>query len=133
MILVDTSVLIDFFRGYATPAVEKLAELDRSDAPFAIPAFCCQELLQGAKDENEWTLLTEYLGTQRIHHTDDPWRTHVGAARIFFDLRRRGITLRSTVDCWVAQLALEAEATLLHDDEDYDHVGSVRPLQAVRG
>lgn len=133
MILVDTSVLVDFFRGRDTPAVERLARLDAGDGSFSIPGVCCQELLQGAKDEAEWKLLARYLGTQRILHSEDPWRTHVEAARIYFDLRRRGLTVRSTVDCWIAQLALEVDGTLLHDDDDFDAIGRVRELHAIRG
>lgn len=133
MIVVDTSVLIDFFRGLDTPAVRRLARLDEGAAPFAIPGICCQELLQGAKDEEEWALLADYLGTQRILHAEEPWRTHVEAARIYFDLRHRGITVRSTIDCWIAQLALELGATLLHDDDDFEAIARVRELDATRG
>lgn len=133
MIVVDTSVLIDFFRGLETPATARLAELNTENRPFAIPGACCQELLQGAKDEREWSLLAEYLGTQRILHPVDPWKTHVRAARIYFDLRRRGVTVRSTVDCWIAQSVLEIEGTLLHDDEDFDRIAEIRELRATRG
>ncbi len=133
MIVVDTSVLIDFFRQHDTPATRRLASLDAGNTPFAIPGPCCQELLQGAKDEAEWELLADYLGTQRILLSEDPWLTHLGAARIYFDLRRRGITVRSTVDCWIAQLVLEADATLLHDDADFDEIARVRALSATKG
>lgn len=133
MIVVDTSVLIDYFRQRDTPATQMLASLDEGRAPFAIPAACCQELLQGAKDETEWELLADYLGTQRILLSENPWLTHLGAARIYFDLRRQGITVRSTVDCWIAQLVLETEGTLLHDDGDFDEIARVRPLATTRG
>lgn len=133
MIVVDTSVLIDFFRGLETPATIQLTELNGDNRPFAIPGVCCQELLQGAKDETEWSLLADYLGTQRILHPVDLWKTHIQAARIYFDLRRRGITVRSTVDCWIAQLVVEIDGTLLHDDEDFDRIAEVRELQATRG
>ena len=68
MIVVDTSVLVNFFRGAETPGAQWLAELDQQDIPFAVPGVCCQELLQGAKDVREWGLLSEYLGSQRILH-----------------------------------------------------------------
>lgn len=132
MIVVDTSVLVGFFRGLDTPAVRRLARLDAGHSPFAIPGICCQEILQGAKDEGEWGLLAEYLGTQRILHAAEPWRTHVEAARIYFDLRRRGVTVRSTVDCWIARLVLEVGGTLLHDDDDFDEIARVRELDATR-
>lgn len=131
MILLDTSVLVDYFRGLDTTATARLERLEVEGTPFAIPGICCQELLQGAKDEAEWTELSEYLESQRIAHPRDPWDTHRQAARIYFDLRRQGITVRSTIDCWIAQLALEADAPLLHDDEDYERIQRVRPLKTL--
>ncbi len=46
--------------------------------------------------------------------------------------RRRGLTVRSTVDCFVAQLVLEVEGTLLHNDGDFELIAKVRPLQLLR-
>ena len=132
MIVVDTSVLVDLFRGRATAATERLQELERTGTPFAVPAICCQELLQGAKDEREWKLLHSYLETQDLLLPSDPWSSHVEAARIFFDCRQRGVTIRSSVDCLIAQLVLEVDGTLLHDDEDSERMKSVRPLRTLR-
>jgi len=131
VILLDTSVLVDYFRGLDTPATARLERLEAEGTPFGIPGVCCQELLQGAKDEAEWTELSEYLESQRLAHPRSPWETHVEAARIYFDLRRQGITVRSTIDCWIAQLALEADAPLLHDDEDFGRIQQVRPLKTL--
>ncbi len=132
MIAVDTSVLVDLFRGRATAATERLQELERTGTPFAIPVICCQELLQGAKDRREWKLLHSYLETQEVLLPSDPWSSHVEAARIFFDCRRRGVTIRSSVDCLIAQLVLEVDGALLHDDEDFERMKSVRALRTLR-
>jgi predicted nucleic acid-binding protein len=94
---------------------------------------CSQELLQGARDEREWRLLRDYLGTQRMLTANDPWAVHTSAARIYFDCRRRGITIRSTIDCWIAQLVLDADGALLHDDEDFERIAMVRPLRILTG
>ncbi len=133
MIVVDTSVLIDFFRGSRTPGAERLRRIEVEERPFAIPSICCQELLQGARDEREWQLLHDYLHTQRLLSASDPWATHSRAARIFFDCRRHGITIRSTVDCWIAQLVLDAEGVLLHNDEDFERIAGIRQLTTLRG
>jgi len=133
MIVVDTSVLVDLFKGVSNPASDRLRRVEEDGAPFAIPAVCCQELLQGARDEREWTLLASYLETQTLLSPSDPWAIHAAAARIFFDCRRQGITVRSTVDCLIAQLVLEADGELLHNDEDFDRIASVRPLRTLRG
>jgi predicted nucleic acid-binding protein len=132
VIVVDTSVLIDFFRGTPTSGAERLAQLEADEVPFSIPLICYQELLQGAKDAREWTLLDEHLQTQRLLVPEQPLALHREAARIFFDCRRRGITVRSTVDCLIAAQALQTKATLLHNDEDFERMSAVRPLKTLR-
>lgn len=131
MIIVDTSVLIDLLRGRRTAASEELRRLEAEDLPYLIPGFCCQELLQGAKNKQEWGSLLDHLQCQRILTSRDPWSTHVEAARIFFDCRRKGITVRSAVDCFIAQLVLDEDGILLHDDEDYERIKKVRPLRTM--
>ena len=66
MIAVDTSVLVDLFRGRSTPAVERLKQLEKDQTPFSIPAICCQELLQGARDKREWNLLIDERWCERL-------------------------------------------------------------------
>ncbi len=132
MIIVDTSVLIPFLKGNRTGPSHRLREIEHGGLPVAIPAVCGQEILQGAKDEREWGLLLETLSTQKILLPADPWKTHIEAGRIFFDCRRKGITLRGTVDCLIAQIVLEVNGILLHDDEDFDRIKKVRPLRTLR-
>ena len=132
MIVVDTSVLVDLFRGNHTRAVSILRRLEQERALFYIPAVCCQEILQGAKNDRELELLLENLGSQRILYPIDPWESYIGAARIYFDCRRKGLTVRGAVDCFIAQLTLEYNALLLHDDEDFDCIRKVRPLKTLR-
>jgi predicted nucleic acid-binding protein len=132
VIVVDTSVLIDFLKGRKTAAAERLRRLEVDAVPYSIPAVCCQELLQGARDEREWGLLKDFLETQDVLLPSDPLATHVAAARIFYDCRRRGLTVRGSLDCFVAQLALENNALLLHDDDDYDRLAQVRALKTAR-
>lgn len=132
MIVVDSSVLISFFRGHQNPAVERLVSLEAEEAPFLLPGVCFQEVLQGARDQREWSLLEEYLGSQELLFAPDPALTYREAARIYYDCRRRGLTIRSTVDCFIAQLVLEVDGTLLHNDGDYESIAQVRPLQLLR-
>jgi len=131
VIVVDTSVLVDFLRGDLTPAAKSLHELEERDTPFTIPLICCQELLQGARDEQEWKLLDEFLSTQRMLRPPENWQIHREAARIFFDCRRRGITVRSSVDCLIAQQVLEVDGVLLHDDADFNRIAEIRPLRVL--
>lgn len=133
MIFVDTSVLVDFMAGRWTAAATRLRDLEAEGTPFKIPMVCCQEVLQGAKDEAQWRKLAAVLRTQELVTASDPFATHLAAARIYFECRRLGLTIRSSIDCWIAQLVLEEDGLLLHSDEDFERIRKVRPLQTLVG
>jgi hypothetical protein len=59
----------------------------------------------------------------------DPVESFAQAAKIYFQCRRKGITVRSTIDCLIAQTAIEHNLLLLHDDRDYEGIASVIPLR----
>ena len=119
MILTDTSVLIDYFRGVKNKSAAKFREVLEQDIPFGITSFIFQELLQGAKTEKEYRLLKKYLSTQRFFQPKDPVNSYAQAAKIYFDCRKRGITIRSSVDCLIAQISIEHNLLLLHNDRDF--------------
>jgi len=127
MILVDTSVWVEVLRDKTGKRVQALRERIGADIGV-FSRFTQLELLQGARDEGEWSRLDEYLATQYyLDATEDTWRE---AARIYFDLRRSGITISSPIDCCIAQLAMEAGALLLHQDGDFEKIAGIRPLLA---
>ena len=129
MILVDTSVWVEVLRDKTGKMVQALRERINADIGV-FSRFTQLELLQGAKDEGEWSRLDEYLVTQYyLEATEDTWRQ---AARIYFDLRRGGITINSPIDCCIAQIAMEAGALLLHQDQDFEKIAVIRPLLAER-
>jgi len=125
MYLVDTSVWIGLFRQQDTPAVCYLQKIIGDGIPFGITGVIYQELLQGAKSESDFQKLREYLQTQKFYHPVDILESHAEAARIYFDCRRKGVTIRSTIDCLIARIALEYDLILLHDDADFDHMAGV--------
>ncbi len=85
---------------------------------------------QGSLNEKEWTLLSTYLKTQDyVELANDSWQA---AARIFYDLRRQGLTVRSPIDCCIAQAALENDLLLIHNDRDFETIAQVRSLQHFR-
>ena len=131
MILVDTSVLVSFLTGRENPATQYLERLVREDGAFYLPPVVIQETLQGARDRAEWRRLESYLTTQLVADLDDPVASRVDAARIYFDCRRKGLTVRSSTDCLIAQIALEHDFSLLHADRDFDAIGKVRPLKTL--
>ena len=126
MVLVDTSVWVDLFRdpdGQVRAALKGVT----GDDDTVLTRFNQLELLQGARDEQEWSVLAEYLDHQDyLEAGADTWRN---AARIYFDLRRRGRTVRSPVDCCIAELARQHDALLVHRDRDFVAIAEVRPVR----
>jgi predicted nucleic acid-binding protein len=129
MLLIDTSVWISVFRDRTGQVRQKLETLIR-DREVLLTRFTQLELLQGSLNEKEWTLLSTYLETQNyIELTNDSWQA---AARIYDDLRRKGLTVRSPIDCCIAQAALENNLLLIHNDRDFETIDQVRALQHFR-
>jgi predicted nucleic acid-binding protein len=127
VILVDTSVWIDWLRGTGTAATEALDHVLSNALPFGIAGVIYQEILQGADSLENFQRLAAYFGTQRFYHPKDQVETHTQAASIYMHCRRHGITIRSTVDCLIAQLALEYDLLLLHSDRDFARIQEVAP------
>ncbi|HKV08690.1 MAG TPA: PIN domain nuclease [Thermoanaerobaculia bacterium] len=127
MILVDTSVWIDYLKGKTTEAATEFLRLLDAGQPFGITSVIYQELLQGADSDTSFARLDKYLRTQRFFHLLDPLTSYREAARLYYRCRRVGITLRSTIDCLIAQTAIEHSLVLLHNDRDFDAIAKVAP------
>lgn len=125
MILVDTSVWIDVLRD-KTGRMVRAFKSRIGEEIVVFSRFIQLELLQGAKDEHEWKRLDAYLATQYyLEATEKTWRN---AARLYFELRRSGITVRSPIDCCIACVAMESQALLLHRDHDFESIAKFTPL-----
>ena len=118
MILVDSRVWIDYFRGTVTPQTEKLDSL-LGQQPLAIGDLILTEVLQGFDDERDFngarkiltSLMVVELGGQDIA---------IQAAKNFRALRRLGVTVRKTIDTVIATRCIEDGYDLLHADRDFD-------------
>ncbi len=97
--------------------------------PFGINSFIYQEVLQGAKSEKEYNNLKKYLSTQHFFHPKDPIESFARAARIYYDCRKKGITITSTIDCIIAQTVIEQDLFLLHRDKDFELMSQVVELK----
>jgi predicted nucleic acid-binding protein len=129
MILVDTSVLIDFFRGRKNETAQKFEWVLQKGIPFGINSLIFQEVLQGAASEKEYSVLDSYLRSQRFYHLKEPVESYAKAARIYMDCRKKGIAVRSTIDCLIAETALEHDLSLLHNDADFTAMAAIIPLK----
>ncbi len=126
--LIDTSVLIALFKDRTGEVTRGLRDLlDGRD--YFLTRFTQMELLQGARDEKEWLRLSDYLADQDYLEMDDEGWTN--AARLYFDLRRRGLTVRSVINCCIAEAALRHEVTLIHNDRDFATIAKLRALSHI--
>jgi predicted nucleic acid-binding protein len=130
MILIDTSIWINVLgkkksANYANELQELIAGRD-----ITLTRFQQLELLQGCKSEKEWLRLSVYLeGQDYLETKSSTWKS---AARIFYELRKKGITVRSPIDCCIAQIAIERRVLLIHNDRDFDAIARNFPLQHMR-
>ena len=120
MILVDTSVLIDFLKGKENHKTEIFKNVLQRNLPYGIAAYTFQEVLQGARNEGEYEKLKEYLSTQTIYFLPEEMESYEEAAQVYLNLRRQGITPRSTIDMLIAIIAVKNDLYLLHNDRDFD-------------
>jgi len=127
MVLVDTSVLIAFLKGQTSGKVLLFKEILLREIPFGISAYTYQEVLQGARDEAELQMLKDYLSTQSIYYLEQEAATYEQAAMLYFSLRRKGVTPRSTLDILIALTAINNNLALLHSDQDFDIMAAQIP------
>jgi predicted nucleic acid-binding protein len=129
MVLVDTSILIDYLRGTDNDAVGRFQQILDNNIPFGISPLTYLEVLQGTRTEKDFTTVKSYLETHRFFGLLDEKESYAAAARIYFDCRKKGITINSSVDCLIAQTAIENDLALLHNDADFDRMRKVAPLR----
>lgn len=125
MYLVDTSVWIDYINGKEGEHINFLDSLLQNPLAVGITDVIYMEILQGAENERSFTRFRNYFSSQRFYHLQQAEKSHEQAARIYFDCRRKAITIRSTVDCLIAQCAIENNLVLLHHDRDFKQMGTV--------
>ena len=125
MILVDTSVLIGFFKKKEGIPYDKMDYIIDNDLPYGICNYVYQEILQGSKNAKEHELLKEYLDTLPFYDLRYGKQSFENAALIFSNCRRKGITIRSTIDLLIAEIAIENNLFLLHDDMDFTNIAKI--------
>ena len=125
MILADTSVLIGYFKKLDGVPYNKMDYILNNDIPFGICYYVYQELLQGAANEKEYKLLKEYLNTLPFYNLKYGKESFENAALMYMNCRKKGITIRSTIDLIIAEIAIENNLYLLHNDSDYIKISKV--------
>ena len=125
MILVDTSVLIDSFRGASNPTTKRFNEIRAREIPFGINNYIYQELLLGAATVGDFETLSVFLITLRFYNLLHGRDSHESAALLYFRCRKKGLVIRSTIDFLIAQTAIEHNLLLLHNDSDFTSMAKI--------
>ena len=129
MILVDSSVWIDYFRGTITPQTERLDALLGRE-PLAIGDLILTEVLQGCDDEREFDKVRKLLTSLDIVELGGR-DVAIQAAKNVVALRKLGVTVRKTIDTVIATRCIESGYELLHDDRDFEPFATHLGLRVV--
>ncbi len=129
-LLVDTSVWIDYFNGVESAQTDLLHSHIKSDFPIFLCPPVLQEILQGFRDDRDYsrakTLLLEYPIL-----TMDPVGAAIGAADIYRKARKKGKTVRKSTDCLIACHAVFHGVPILQKDRDFPLLADVCGLKVV--
>ena len=129
MIIVDTTVWVDYLRGTRTPHVDWLDNQLTSERLGLTDLILC-EVLQGITTDIQFDVVQEQLLELEVFETGSVGLA-VEAALNYRRLRAAGRTVRKTIDCLIATYCLLEGHTLLHNDRDYDQFEDVLGLKVV--
>ncbi|MGH8500323.1 MAG: type II toxin-antitoxin system VapC family toxin [Methylococcales bacterium] len=118
MILVDSSVWIDYFNGTSTPESDRLDAMLGTE-PVALGDLILVEVLQGFRHDKDFKTAKELLTSLTLFDLSGK-QMAIRSAENYRLLRRKGVTVRKTVDVIIATFCIEKELPLLHSDRDFD-------------
>ena len=118
MILVDSSVWIDYFRGASTPQTQRLDDVLGIE-PVAIGDLIVAEVLQGFDRDRDFEQARKLLMSLTVFDLAGK-DVAIAAARNFRKLRALGVTVRKTIDTIIATFCIKSGLELLYSDRDFD-------------
>jgi predicted nucleic acid-binding protein len=130
MIMVDTSVWIDFFNNNLTAQVIRFENSLNNNEDICICGVIITEIVQGIRDNNQYLKTKSYL--ENLIFLPMYYSTFIKSAEIFRCLRKRGITIRKPIDCMIAAVSIENNVLLLHNDRDFFHFELVKGLRTMK-
>ena len=118
MLIVDSTVWIDYFNGLENPQTDYLDQIV-DQAPVLVGDLILAEVLQGFRDDSEFEkarrALSKYIQVEMVNP-----ELALQSARNYRLLRRKGLTVRKTIDSLIATYCIENAHELLHNDNDFD-------------
>ena len=129
MILVDSSVWIDYFNGRNTWQTDLLEKL-LSDVPIIIGDLILAEILQGFRSDNDYKTAKSFLSDLPFRQMGG-YQVAVQSAQNFRTLRKKGVTVRKTNDVIIGTYCILEGLPLLHDDRDFEPMESHLSLKIL--
>jgi predicted nucleic acid-binding protein len=127
MILVDTSIWIELLAGKPRRAIR-----EEDSLRFATCGPIVQEVLQGLRPGPQSDAFRTAFLAFPVLSDPIPLNLFLSAAEIYRQGRRRGITIRSSVDCLIAAIAIDRKIPVWHRDRDFDAIARYTGLEAVQ-
>lgn len=128
--IVDTSVWIDFFNGQPSSQAQRLTQAIQDNEPIGLPGLVLTEILLGLKNDAEAKRIAQLL--EAFTDVAEPSRAdHVAATALYRRCRAKGATIRSTIDCVIAQLCLRDGLELLAKDRDFERIAEHTGLKLL--
>ena len=129
MILVDSSVWIDYFYGQRTWQKYLLVS-SLSDVPVIIGDLILAEILLGFRTDSDYESAKSYLNALPFHEIGG-YQVAVQSAQNYRMLRKKGVTVRKTIDVMIGTYCILEGLPLLHDDRDFDPMVSHLSLKVI--
>ena len=129
MILVDSSVWIDYFNGRKTWQTDLLENLF-SNVPIIIGDLILTEILQGFRSDNDYKIAKSFLSDLPFRQIGG-YQVAVQSAQNYRTLRKKGVTVRKTIDVIIGTYCILEDLPLLHDDRDFEPMVSHLSLKIL--
>ena len=130
MLLIDSSVWIDWLCGAATNAV-RFVQAREAFEEIALTPMIYLEVLQGVSSERHHAQCQRVLGAQTMLQPLDALETFEAAAQLYRRARKKGLTIRKSTGSLIAAIALEQGAMLAHNDCDFLALAQAEPMLVV--
>ncbi len=128
----DTSIWVDLYRNNITLKVTLLENyIEFYPNKIFLTLTIIQEILQGCKTISEFEYRKSVLSD--FNFFEDHWlETSTSVARLYFDLRKKGVTIRKSTDCLIAQVAIQNDVLLVHNDSDFELMAQNSTLRTFK-
>lgn len=120
-LLFDTSIWIDYFNGKINSSTDLLAKYLLDGASLVICPVIVMEVIEGIRNDAVYEqTMDAMMALPKLEI--DPYDAALGAAELYRNLRKKGVTIRKSNDCIIAYYAIYFNIPILHNDRDFDAI-----------